>query len=277
LSALDGQIRLGDIDPDYKAFIDKFKLKKTTDDCYTPQPVYDVILAWAAKEYGFDPAKAVRPFWPGADYEEFDYPPGCVVVDNPPFSIVSQICRKYVAAGIRFFLFTPYLTAFTSCPDAVCHVITGASIEYENGAVIDTAFATNLEPDLVARTAPELMDAIDEAVRKIRAEKTVQLPKYKYPVNVLTAAMMGYMAKHGAELKVRRSDAVFIRKLDAQQAQKKVIFGGGYLLSEKAAAEKAAAEKAAAEKAAAEKAAAIPWELSEREKRIIREMGRSIE
>ena len=37
--------------------------------------------------------------------------------------------------------------------------------------------------------------------------------------------------------------------------------------------EKAAAEKAAAEKAAAEKAGADIWELSEREKEIIRRLG----
>ena len=27
------------------------------------------------------------------DYEEFDYPPGAVVLDNPPFSIPAQICE----------------------------------------------------------------------------------------------------------------------------------------------------------------------------------------
>ena len=37
--------------------------------------------------------------------------------------------------------------------------------------------------------------------------------------------------------------------------------------------EKAMQAKAAAEKAAAEKAAAIVWELSEREKRIIKELN----
>lgn len=37
----------------------------------------------------------VRPFWPGGDYEDFDYPTGCVVIDNPPFSILSKIVRFY--------------------------------------------------------------------------------------------------------------------------------------------------------------------------------------
>jgi membrane protein involved in colicin uptake len=58
----------------------------------------------------------------------------------------------------------------------------------------------------------------------------------------------------------------------------KGIYGSGFLISEKAAAEKAAAEKAAAEKAAAEKAAAEKaaaekWELSEREKEIVKKLS----
>jgi len=64
-----------------------------------------------------------------------------------------------------------------------------------------------------------------------------------------------------------------VREIQSQKATGKAIFGGGYLLSEKAAAEKAAAEKAAAEKAAAEKASAKEWQLSESEKRIIESLG----
>ena len=29
---------------DYEAFINKFKAAKTTDDCYTPQPIYNAVL-----------------------------------------------------------------------------------------------------------------------------------------------------------------------------------------------------------------------------------------
>lgn len=28
---------------DYEAFINKFKAAKTTDDCYTPQPIYEAV------------------------------------------------------------------------------------------------------------------------------------------------------------------------------------------------------------------------------------------
>lgn len=52
-------------DEDYKEFLEKFKLKHTTDDCYTPDIVYDAILSWVADEYGIDKAKVVRPFYPG--------------------------------------------------------------------------------------------------------------------------------------------------------------------------------------------------------------------
>ena len=95
---------------EYDAFTEKFKPKKTTDDCYTPPLVYDAIRDWACSEYGIDPACIVRPFYPGGDYERFDYPDGCVVLDNPPFSILSKICEFYMNRGIAFFLFAPSLT-----------------------------------------------------------------------------------------------------------------------------------------------------------------------
>ena len=107
------QITLFDVDDEYRAFVDKFKPKKTTDDCYTPPEIYEVVKNWACREYGIDPSCIVRPFWPGASYEDYDYPEGCVVLDNPPFSIITKICTDYMRAGIRFFLFAPYLTNFS--------------------------------------------------------------------------------------------------------------------------------------------------------------------
>lgn len=68
----------------YEEFVDKFKPKLTTDDCYTPPLVYDKVRDWACREHGIDPGSIVRPFWPGGDYEHFDYPDGCTVLDNPP-------------------------------------------------------------------------------------------------------------------------------------------------------------------------------------------------
>ena len=65
---------------EYDDFVAKFEPKKTTDDCYTPPLVYDAIRDWACEQYGIDPGSIVRPFYPGGDYEAFDYPDGCVVL-----------------------------------------------------------------------------------------------------------------------------------------------------------------------------------------------------
>lgn len=78
----------------YEEFVEKFKPKLTTDDCATPEPVYDAVLGWVVKEYGIDPKSVLRPFWPGLDYQQQEYPDGCVVVDNPPFSILSKWLRR---------------------------------------------------------------------------------------------------------------------------------------------------------------------------------------
>ena len=152
-----------------------------------------------------------------------------------------------------------------------------------------TSFITNLEDEAVQiRTAPELGKRIREAnAENLRAQHK-ELPKYVYPDEVITAAMAGKMAHYDVELKIMRQDCEMISALDSQKAAGKAIFGKGFLLSEKAAAEKAAAEKAAAEKAAAEKAAAEKaaaekaaaekinadiWELSDREREIIKKLG----
>lgn len=129
----------------FEDFCEKFKPKKTTDDCYTPPTIYEVIKNWACKEYGIDPDKIVRPFYPGGDYENFDYAPDAVVLDNPPFSILSQICEFYLGRKIPFFLFAPSLTAFAG--KHVCmrmnHIICDCNIVYENGAVVKTSFVTS--------------------------------------------------------------------------------------------------------------------------------------
>ena len=264
------QLTMLEDNPEYDAFVEKFKPKKTTDDCYTPPEVYEAVKDWVCREYGVAPSRIVRPFWPGGDYESYPYPDGCVVVDNPPFSILANIKRFYKERGIPFFLFAPGLALFSSNDEGLTYIVIENSITYENGAKVNTGFVTNMGGDVLAKTAPELDAAITEAQRKKREESATRPPVYKYPDHVLTAAMLKYLCGHGIPFEVRRKDCAFTRALDNQRAQGKAIFGSGFLLAEKAAAEKAAAEKAAAEKAAAEKAAAIVWQLSDREKAIIR-------
>ena len=272
----------GETSEEYEAFTDKFKRKLTTDDCYTPENIYTAIRDWAVEHYGLGGAQVLRPFYPGGDYEHADYPEGCVVIDNPPFSILSQICRFYMERGIRFFLFAPALTVFCVASGACNYLPMSCRITYENGADVRTSFVTNLGKFKI-ETCPELWRLVNDLnTRNVNAD-AVELPGYTYPACVMTSIRIAPTAKYVA-LQIPPEDASFARALDAQAGQKKSVYGACFLLSEKAAAEKAAAEKVAAEKAAAEKVAAekaaaekrarFVWELSEREKELVKSLGK---
>lgn len=251
---------------DYDGFVEKFKPKKTTDDCYTPPAVYDAILGWLRENVNIEGREIVRPFYPGGDFERFEYPERCVVVDNPPFSIITKICRWYMAHKIDFFLFAPHLTLFSNKAE-IAHIVTFAPIIYENGANVKTDFVSNLFGDIRVMTAPELRSRI---VAACKSDKP-QLPRYKYSDNVTSAALLGKIAPY-VDFVVRSSECRFISRLDSQSGGSG-IFGGGVLLSNAKAAEKAVAEKAVAEKAAERET--IVWELSDRERRIIDELSKS--
>lgn len=232
----------------------------TTDDCYTPPTIYEIIKDWACAEYGIDPARIVRPFYPGGDYENYDYPPGCVVLDNPPFSILAKIIAFYLDRDIAFFLFAPSLTALSNRARVLeCnHIICDVDIVYANGAKVRTAFVTSFGGDIVMQTAPELGRAINAAVAKLKADQKAALPKYEYPDHIVTAAIMQRYAHYGIDFAIRRADCKYVPALDAQRKVGKAIFGGGLLLSDRAAAERAAAHK---------------WELSARERAIVAGLG----
>ena len=267
---------------EYNEFLDKFEIKKTTDDCYTPDLVYDAVAEWVAAEYGIDRSRFVRPFYPGGDYQKEKYAKDAIVVDNPPFSILSQILNWYHDHGIRFFLFAPTLTLFSSSSQTCCAIPTGAAVVYENGASVNTSFLTNLEDAaLRVRTAPELNKAVQEASDKNRSEQTKDLPKYSYPDEVITAALVAKWSKHGIDFRLPVSESVQIEELDAQKAVGKSIYGKGYLISERMSKLRAEAE-AEAKAHAAESAfrqaqeahenadlddeGRIRWKLSERER-----------
>ena len=240
---------------EYNEFLDKFDASKTTDDCYTPDVVYDAVAYWVAKEYGIDRKDFVRPFYPGGDYQREKYKKNAVVVDNPPFSILAQIRDWYNEKGIKYFLFAPGVSGIRYGDTLIgcCCQIT-----YENKAKVNTSFVTNLETCIVARTAPELYKRVEEAVDSFEEGLTRHFDKYEYPDAVLTAAKLGYFSKYGVEMEIKSADAAYIRELDSQKEAGRAIFGGAYLLSEKAAAEKAAA---------------LVWKLSDRELALQRTLG----
>ena len=231
------QFGFEDCNEEYRAFVDKFKPKKTTDDCYTPPEVFDCVAEWASKRYGFPIHSIVRPFWPGGDYVTFDYPQGCVVLDNPPFSIISKICRFFQANGILFFLFCPGLM-LTALRKGMTLVAANCQVIYENGAIVRTNFITNLSPYVALETAPALTNALNETIARMRKEKAKKLRKVTIPAEILTAAKAGWLSEHGERFSVPWNEAALIKKCGTYN-----IFGGGLLLSSKAAAERAAAER----------------------------------
>ena len=256
---------LDEDDPEYQEFLAKFKPKKTTDDCYTPDVVYNAVARWVCDEYGVSRKDFERPFYPGGNYQKHIYPKGCIVVDNPPFSILAEILTFYKERGVKFFLFAPTLTL----PSSSCTALpTGVSITYDNGANVNTSFLTNLEPSNIRlRSVPSLYRLLKEANDKNLEGMRKSLPKYVYPGNVVTSTGIGYLSKYGQEFTLTVEESESIRALDEQKKEGKAIYGGGFLISEKAATEKAAAEKAAA----------VRWKLSEREKAIIERLTKESE
>ena len=264
----------GDLSEDseeYQEFLQKFEAKKTTDDCYTPDNIYSAVKDWAVKRYSLQNRPIIRPFYPGGNYQKEDYPKNCVVLDNPPFSILAEIRRWYQERGISYFLFASALTIFSANKNDN-YIYTGNRILYENGATIATAFITNM-PEKKIFVPSDLHHAIEVANKENYRKQKKQFPVYKYPDEVITPGWLQYIADHEIDFSVEEKEVSFIRGMDAQKELGKTIFGGGWLISEKAAAEKAAAEKAAAEKAAAEKVNVSVWELSAREKEIVRSLG----
>lgn len=197
--------------------------------------------------------KIERPFYPGGDYENYTYEKNCVVIDNPPFSILKKIVNFYNSQNIKYFLFAPGLMLFTYCIDneKTCAIITNSDIIYENGAKVDTGFITNLDKSRV-RTAPDLLNRLKELQKQNKKKK-----KINYPKNVISAALLHKYSK--IPLRIENDEIKFIRNFGIERRQ---IFGCGGLISDYKAAEIKAAEIKAAESAKI-------IELNDEEKQII--------
>lgn len=205
-------------------FVEKFK-GKDTDECYTPPAVYDAVLNWCRKEYNIpDDAPIVRPFKPGGDYENEDYPTGCYVIDNPPFSILTKIVDFYNKAGIHYFLFGNGLTILNLSVYANI-VIACGRITYANGASVNTSFVTNMG-DWWVQTRPDLRLAIKEAMGKDPGRAK---PTYEYERHVLPSAHLSVMATNNVDIRLTKKDAAFVRTVGNE---KNHPFGGALLLKD---------------------------------------------
>ena len=244
----------------YEEFVNKFKDKKTTDDCYTPPKLYVAVRDWAVNKYNLQGMNIKRPFYPGSDYQKEEYAENDVVIDNPPFSILSQIITWYNDHGVKYFLFAPTLTLFSASATRCNVVVVGKTLAFNNGAKINISFVTNLGEDKVL-LSKSLLDCIENA--QGREDKMV---RYAYPCNLISAALLSKYVKCLSE-DMAINKCHFIRELDAQRAKGKQIYGGGYLISDEDA------EKLK-HLYSTSKESCIHWELSERERRIIEELNK---
>lgn len=255
----------------YTEFVDKFKPRHTTDDCYTPPKVYEAVLTWVEREYNIDRKTVIRPFYPDKDYQKEDYT-GRVVVDNPPFSCLAKIVDWYLERNIKFFMFANGLTVMNLLKRKGVCVIMGTQITYENGAIVPTAFITNLDTARV-RVSQGFTTAIITACKKpkhaygVVQNRAGRPPKYIYPDNVVTAARMYTLSRHGGDITIH--NGYFTRALDAQKPYGRKVFGAGILISDVDAQNLKAKEQNAKEQH-------ITWELSEREREIIKSLGETL-
>ena len=217
------------------------------------------MLSYVRENCAIEGLEIIRPFWPGGDYKNIEYPDNCVVIDNPPFSIISKITKFYIKRKIKFFLFAPHLTLFSSGLDCT-HIVVGGNIEYENGAKVKTSFLSNLFGDAHVIGDAELY----QRFKALENSRRHLLPKYTYPANVMTVSQVSWMVEKGVSFRIEKKDTSHCRRLDDQKAHKKAIFGSGFLISNEAAAEKAAAEEENV----------VEWRLSEKEKSIIEKLGK---
>ncbi len=265
-------------DEEYQAFLAKFQDAKTTDDCYTPPNIYEAVVSFVVKTYGVKEKDFVRPFYPNGDYQNENYPHDCVVVDNPPFSILAEIISFFEKNKIKYFLFAPTLTLFSSSSSTALPI--AAAVRYENGANVNTSFLTNLEPrNIRARSCPELYALMKKANEDNLRKQQKELPRYEYDKHVVTSTMVAQFSRYGIDFVVPRDESERIGGLDSQKKFGKGIFGSGFLISdrvkverEKVEREKAEREKAEREKAEREKAEREKverWELSQKELEII--------
>ena len=250
--------RVGEQDEDYNVFVDKFKTEATTDDCFTPPEVYEVVKEWVLEKYGIDKDREIiRPFYPGGDYQNYEYPPNCIVIDNPPFSIMSEITNWYCQNKIDFFLFANHMTLFSSLKEGCNAIVVGANVTYENGAKIATSFLTNLGDSQISVSA-SLYDRITLA----QPSEPSELKAYDYPDNVISGPRISMLAKNGIDFDIKK--CIPISKLDDGTG----LYGKGALISDYDA------EKLRAEKLRAEKSK-IKVTLSERERELINSLNDS--
>lgn len=94
-------------------------------------------------------------------------------------------------------------------------------------------------------------------------------PVYTYPRNIISPGHIGKFIKVlDKRIEIPDNECSFCRRIDSQIAKKKVIFGGGYLVSDRIAQLLDDTQKERVQ-------SGHVWELSDREKQIIKQLNQN--
>lgn len=215
-------------DEEYKRWCAHFDDRpKTTDDCYTPRAVIDFVEDYFCDYYNIDREKIIRPFYPGGDYENEDYTDK-VVLDNPPFSLLTKIVQFYQKHGVKFVLFCNGTTGTTKMYGLLTYHI-GGTVIYENGARVNTAFVTNMNETEAIVSDRDFSDKLEKLTNKATRQKC------KYEIDEITLAT------------VKKCDWVLLKSEIIEDIHKtrKDAFGIGYKITKEAGIRRNEAERQA--------------------------------
>ena len=230
--------------------------------------MYDTVADYVSGRLGIPRKNFVRPFFPGSDFENFDYKDGCVVMDNPPFSIFSKTVKFYTEHKIPFFIFGPHLTIFNAFNDETTAILCCAKVIYDNGAIVSTSFMTNLPSDNAVEVLPELKYRIESAQESTNNKKNKR--KLSFPSFVVNSARIGKYANYGIKVELKKNGCRRIKSFGNTD-----IFGCGLLLDKAnvAAIERANAAAIERANAAANANAAIAIRPTANDEAMMKEMG----
>lgn len=105
--------------------------------------------------------------------------------------------------------------------EGVCHIIVDVCITYDNGAVVNTGFLTNMS-DYAIQTRPDLKEQIEKASDITRKNSN----RIEWPDEVLTFGKLAKLVNTGQDIRLTRNKLQFTRKIGDQG-----IYGAGYLMS----------------------------------------------
>ena len=141
---------------------------------------------------------------------------------------------------------------FNSGFDEITYIVCNAKVVYDNGALVNTSFVTNLPCENAIEVLPGLKCEIEQT-QKITKKRNRKL---NFPQFVTNSARLGKYANHGIEMKFRRDDVLFTKHFGGVS-----IFGCGAMLSPQGAAAMERANAAAMERANEIKPVAEDFEM----------------